>query len=260
MTPERWQQIKAIFDGAVERGPRSLVAYLDERCGGDEELRREVESLLGADTQTGSLLEHPLLETLAGEGASCPPQNDSFGPYVPVRVLGEGGMGTVYLARQLQPIRRDVALKVVKLGMDSRRVLERFEIERQALALMDYPNVARVLDAGTSGSGRPYFVMEYVDGVPITQYCDGKLLSTRERLRLFIPVCNALQHAHKKDSPRRQAVEYPGDRGGREAGAQGHRFRYRAGDRTAVDRVERVHAGRTDYRHAGVYESGAGEP
>jgi non-specific serine/threonine protein kinase/serine/threonine-protein kinase len=107
-------------------------------------------------------------------------------------------MGTVYLARQQQPIRREVALKVVKLGMDSRQVLERFEIERQALALMEYPNVARVLDAGTSERGRPYFVMEYVDGVPITQYCDGKALSTRERLQLFVPVCNALQHAHKK--------------------------------------------------------------
>src|ERR1700693_4934847 len=117
---------------------------------------------------------------------------------VPVRVLGEGGMGTVYLARQQQPFRREVALKVVKLGMDSRQVLERFESERQALAMMEYPNVARVLDAGTSERGRPYFVMEYVDGVPITQYCDGKALSTRERLQLFIPVCNALQHAHKK--------------------------------------------------------------
>jgi serine/threonine protein kinase len=97
---------------------------------------------------------------------------------VPVCVLGEGGMGTVYLARQQQPIRREVALKVVKLRMDSRQVLERFEIERQALALMDYPNIPRVLDAGTSERGRPYFVMEYVNGVPITQYCDGKALST----------------------------------------------------------------------------------
>ena len=204
MTPERWQQVKEIFDRAVECGPASRMAYIRERCGDDEELRREVESLLASDTQTGSLLDNPLMET--GTGASAPSnpdaaspvQNDSFGPYVPVRVLGEGGMGTVYLARQQQPIRREVALKVVKLGMDSRQVLERFEIERQALALMDYPNVARVLDAGTSERGRPYFVMEYVDGVPITQYCDRKALSTRERLQLFIPVCNALQHAHKK--------------------------------------------------------------
>jgi WD40 repeat protein/serine/threonine protein kinase len=204
VTPERWQQVKDIFDGAVECSPTSRMAYIRERCGDDEEMRREVESLLASDKRTGSLLNNPLIEMGTGVsapsdlGAASPVQNDSFGPYVPVRVLGEGGMGTVYLARQQQPIRREVALKVVKLGMDSRQVLERFEIERQALARMDYPNVARVLDAGTSERGRPYFVMEYVDGLPITQYCDGKTLSTRERLQLFILVCKALQHAHKK--------------------------------------------------------------
>jgi WD40 repeat protein/serine/threonine protein kinase len=201
MTPERWQLVKAIFDQAVEREPASRAAFIHERCGNDEELQREVESLLASDQETGSLLENPLIgQATAASLFPAPPlaDGDSFGPYVPVRVLGEGGMGTVYLARQQQPIRREVALKVVKLGMDSRQVLERFEIERQALALMDYPNVARVLDAGTSQRGRPYFVMEYVDGVPITQYCDRHALSTRERLQLFIPVCNALQHAHKK--------------------------------------------------------------
>ena len=114
------------------------------------------------------------LPQLPGSAVSVPVQNDSFGPYVPVRVLGEGGMGTVYLARQEQPIRREVALKVVKPGMDSRHVIERFDLERQALAIMDHPNVARVLDAGTSERGQPYFVMEYVDGVPITSYCDEK--------------------------------------------------------------------------------------
>ena len=187
MTPERWQQVKAIFDQAVDREPASRAAFLRERCGNDEELQREVESLLASDQETGSLLENPLIgqATVASPlPAPSPADGDSFGPYVPVRVLGEGGMGTVYLARQQQPIRREVALKVVKLGMDSRQVLERFEIERQALALMDYPNVARVLDAGTSQRGRPYFVMEYVDGVPITQYCDRHALSTRERLQL----------------------------------------------------------------------------
>jgi WD40 repeat protein/serine/threonine protein kinase len=201
MTPERWQQVKAIFDQAVDREPASRAAFLRERCGNDEELQREVESLLASDQETGSLLENPLIgqATVASPlPAPSPADGDSFGPYIPVRVLGEGGMGTVYLARQQQPIRREVALKVVKLGMDSRQVLERFEIERQALALMDYPNVARVLDAGTSQRGRPYFVMEYVDGVPITQYCDRHALGTRERLQLFIPVCKALQHAHKK--------------------------------------------------------------
>ena len=144
----------------------------------------------------------PLLETGSGVSASADAgaasQDDSYGPYVQVQVLGEGGMGTVYLARQQHPIRRQVALKVVKRGVDSRQVLERFEIERQALALMDHPNIARVLDAGTSERGRPYFVMEYVEGVAVTQYCDRKALSTRERLQLFVPICSALQHAHKK--------------------------------------------------------------
>jgi eukaryotic-like serine/threonine-protein kinase len=203
VTPERWQQIKYIFDRAVECDAASRPGFLREQCGDDEELRKEVESLLASDPETGSLLHNPLLETGTDAAAShpavsWPPADDSFGPYVPVRNIGEGGMGTVYLARQQYPIRREVALKVVKLGMDSRQVLERFESERQALALMEYPNVARVLDAGTSERGRPYFVMEYVDGVPITHYCDRKTLNTRERLQLFIPVCNALQHAHKK--------------------------------------------------------------
>ena len=204
MTPERWQKVKDVFDEAVQRGPASRLQYIRERCGDDDELRREVESLLASDLPTGSLLDNALTETGSGLPASydpsvvLPPQYDSFGPYVPVRVLGEGGMGTVYFAQQQRPIRREVALKVVKLGMDSRQVLERFEIERQALALMDHPNVARVLDAGTSDRGRPYFVMEFVEGVPITQYCDSKALSTRERLQLFVPVCNALQHAHQK--------------------------------------------------------------
>jgi serine/threonine protein kinase/tetratricopeptide (TPR) repeat protein len=124
--------------------------------------------------------------------------DDRFGPYRIVRPIGEGGMGSVYLAEQTHPIRRQVALKVIKLGMDTRQVVARFETERQALALMDHPNIAHVYDAGTSDRGRPYFVMEYVEGEPITQYCDRKLLNTRERLELFGPVCAALQHAHQK--------------------------------------------------------------
>jgi serine/threonine protein kinase len=125
-------------------------------------------------------------------------EDDRFGPYRILRLIGEGGMGSVYLAEQIHPIQRQVALKVVKLGMDTRQVVARFESERQALALMDHPNIAHVYEAGTSDRGRPYFVMEYVDGVPITQYCDQHLLNTRERLELFGPVCLALQHAHQK--------------------------------------------------------------
>jgi serine/threonine protein kinase len=121
-----------------------------------------------------------------------------IGPYRILEVLGQGGMGIVYLAEQEQPLRRRVALKVIKLGMDTREVIARFNTERQALALMSHPNIARVFDAGSSDEGRPYFVMEYVPGIPITDYCDRNRLSTRDRLALFIPVCQAVQHAHQK--------------------------------------------------------------
>src|SRR5215471_3496901 len=124
--------------------------------------------------------------------------DDDFGRYRILRPLGEGGMGTVYLAEQLEPIRRRVALKVVKLGMDTAQVLARFDNERQALAMMDHPNIARIFDAGATGKGRPYFVMEYIEGVPITQYCDGKRMMVSERLDLFLVVCRAVQHAHHK--------------------------------------------------------------
>src|SRR5262245_58387791 len=121
-----------------------------------------------------------------------------MGPYRCIRQIGEGGMGVVYHAQQLQPIRRDVALKIIKPGMDTREVISRFETERQALAVMDHPNISRVFDAGTTSNGRPYFVMELVKGIPITRYCDSKQLSVRERIELFIPVCQAIQHAHQK--------------------------------------------------------------
>src|SRR5262249_41938306 len=121
-----------------------------------------------------------------------------IGPYKLLQQIGEGGMGLVYLAEQEEPVRRKVALKIIKPGMDSRHVLARFEAERQALALMDHPNIARVLDAGATDTGRPFFVMELVKGVPITRYCDDNHLTPRERLELFVPVCQAIQHAHQK--------------------------------------------------------------
>ena len=124
---------------------------------------------------------------------------EQFGPYTTIRVLGEGGMGIVYLAEQQQPIRRLVALKVIKLGLlNAREVVKRFESERASLALMDHPNIARVFDVGTSHDGRPWFAMEYIPGISITTYCDQKRLTNRERMALFIPVCNAIQHAHQK--------------------------------------------------------------
>src|SRR6516164_4950894 len=124
--------------------------------------------------------------------------DDDFGPYHILRTLGEGGMGTVYLAEQREPIRRRVALKVIKLGMDTSQVLARFANERQALAVMDHPNIARILDAGATPKGRPYFVMEYIEGVTITQYCDRNGLTIAQRLDLFLAVCRAVQHAHGK--------------------------------------------------------------
>jgi serine/threonine protein kinase len=124
--------------------------------------------------------------------------DDDFGRYHILRPLGEGGMGTVYLAEQREPIRRRVALKVIKLGMDTSQVLARFANERQALAMMDHQNIARIFDAGATPKGRPYFVMEYVEGVPITQYCDGKRMTIGQRLELFLAVCHAVQHAHQK--------------------------------------------------------------
>src|SRR4051794_38381812 len=124
--------------------------------------------------------------------------DDDFGRFHILRPLGEGGMGTVYLAEQREPIRRCVALKVIKLGMDTNEVLARFAHERQALAMMDHPNIARIFDAGATSKGRPYFVMEYIDGVPITQYCDTKRMTIGERLEIFQAVCRAVQHAHQK--------------------------------------------------------------
>src|ERR1700692_4878044 len=132
------------------------------------------------------------------DAAIGPTGDEDFGRYRIIQPLGEGGMGTVYLAEQLEPIRRRVALKVVKLGMDTAQVLARFNNERQALAMMDHPNIAQIFDAGATTKGRPYFVMEYIDGVPITQYCDGKRMTTRDRLTLFLAVCRAVQHAHQK--------------------------------------------------------------
>src|SRR5215831_3460056 len=136
--------------------------------------------------------------TQATGAATAAAYDDDFGRYQIVRPIGEGGMGTVYLAEQRDAIRRLVALKVVKLGMDTAQVLARFANERQALAMMDHPNIAQIFDAGATSKGRPYFVMEYIDGAPITQYCDGKRMTTKERLTLFLVVCRAVQHAHQK--------------------------------------------------------------
>src|SRR4051794_38565476 len=191
---------KDVFLDAVEiTVPGERAAFLGAACAGDPELRRRVEALLAAHERPESLLDRVAVApveggTLPHPTAAAPLEGPgtSVGPYLLLEPLGEGGMGTVFLAEQGEPVRRRVALKVVKPGMDTRQVIARFEAERQALALMDHPNIARVLDAGATPAGRPYFVMERVDGVSVTRYCDEKRLTPRQRLELFIPVCQAV--------------------------------------------------------------------
>ncbi len=173
------------------------VAFLDKACGGDEAVRGRIEALLGAAEGDDSFLQ---LDDTAGVdcGARLEQTGDQIGPYKLLEQIGEGGFGTVFMAEQTRPVRRVVALKLIKPGMDSRQVIARFEAERQALAIMDHPNIARVLDAGTTASARPYFVMELVKGVPITAFCDQQRLGVAQRLELFLAVCAAIQHAHSK--------------------------------------------------------------
>src|SRR5262245_31656535 len=174
--------------------------FLDEACAGDTALRAEVDAMLEANMRAGDFLESPApaaTATLDLPRVSERP-GTVVGPYKLMEQIGEGGYGLVFVAEQQQPVRRRVALKVLKPGMDTRQVVARFEAERQALALLDHPNIARVLDGGATASGRPYFVMELVKGTPITQFCDDNGLTPRERLELFIPLCQAVQHAHQK--------------------------------------------------------------
>jgi WD40 repeat protein/serine/threonine protein kinase/tetratricopeptide (TPR) repeat protein len=190
-----------LFAAALEIDvPAERSAYLDRACGGDDPMRARIEALLRAHEQAGSFLAAPPLAGSATLDAPRPLEGPGtvIGPYKLLQAIGEGGMGTVFMAEQTHPVRRRVALKVIKAGMDTRQVLARFGAERQALALMDHPNIARVLDAGATETGRPYFVMELVKGVPITRYCDDRRLTLRERLELFVPVCQAVQHAHQK--------------------------------------------------------------
>ncbi|MGA2257317.1 MAG: protein kinase, partial [Thermoguttaceae bacterium] len=190
-----------IFLNALEIGSSERRdAYLDEACGDDAELRRRVEALLRRHQESRGPLDAPLagVDVTANPPPIAEKPGTQIGPYKLLQEIGEGGMGTVYMAQQTEPVKRLVALKVIKPGMDSRQVIARFEAERQALALMDHPNIARVFEAGTTDSGRPYFVMELVKGVPLTKYCDEHRLTPKDRLELFIPVCQAIQHAHQK--------------------------------------------------------------
>jgi eukaryotic-like serine/threonine-protein kinase len=176
--------------------------FLTRACAGDLALLEEAQSILRGDAEPGDTSTLPMPEGDSPDVAADPfdplPVPRQIGPYRLLETLGQGGMGVVFLAEQEQPLRRRVALKVVKLGMDTREVVARFESERQALAMMNHTNIARALDAGSTEQGRPYFVMEYVPGLPLTEYCDRHQLSTKERLELFIPICHAIQHAHQK--------------------------------------------------------------
>ncbi len=193
---------ESLFAAALALPCAERAAFLERECGGDVELRRRVARLLVSFEATANPLVTQLDAAGAGVSPLMPGDDDrvgqKLGRYKLLEKLGEGGCGVVYVAEQTEPVRRRVALKVIKLGMDTKAVVARFEAERQALALMDHPNIAKVLDAGTTEAGRPFFVMELVRGIRITDYCDQAQLGTKERLDLFIKVCHAIQHAHQK--------------------------------------------------------------
>jgi serine/threonine protein kinase len=190
-----------MFTEAVQLPLEERAAFLDRACAGDEDLRHNIEALLRSNDRVGAFLEQPAAAAI-GEGrakaSAGEKPGDRVGHYKLLQQIGEGGCGVVFMAEQEEPVRRRVALKVVKPGMDTKSVIARFEAERQALALMDHPYIAHVFDAGATESGRPYFVMELVRGTKITDYCDQKSLTTSERLELFVKVCEAVQHAHQK--------------------------------------------------------------
>ena len=191
-------QARSIFLAALEREPDQWPAYLDEACADNADLRARVNELLDAHREMGTIQGGRGNATAIHQPPIAEGPGTVIGPYKLLQQIGEGGMGVVFMAEQTEPVQRTVALKIIKPGMDTRQVIARFEAERQAVAMMDHPNIAKVLDAGTTDTGRPYFVMELVKGVPITKYCDEKQLSLRERLDLFLPVCQAVQHAHQK--------------------------------------------------------------
>ena len=197
------ERIEELFQAAADLQPAEREAFLDRKCHGDQDLRTHVQRLVdrlddetslgiaGGATQGRPIFPFPGAAVAEGPGAV-------IDKYKLLQVIGEGGFGVVYMAEQQEPVVRKVALKIIKLGMDTREVVARFEAERQALAMMDHSDIAKVLDGGATNSGRPYFVMELVRGVSITEFCDKNDLGTRQRLELFLRVCHAVQHAHQK--------------------------------------------------------------
>src|SRR5258706_13740246 len=200
--PPKPRTDKEIFFEALDLiTPEERAALLDGACGNDPTQRRRVEELLAIHVKQNPFMQEPAAEGSPAVLSTVPLTEvlgAQIGRYKLLEKLGEGGFGAVYVAEQKEPVKRRVALKIIKLGMDTRQVVARFEAERQALALMDHPNIAKVLDGGATDTGRLYFVMELVRGVPITRYCDENYLTTVERLKRFILVCHAIQHAHQK--------------------------------------------------------------
>jgi non-specific serine/threonine protein kinase/serine/threonine-protein kinase len=190
----QWERVKEIFEAGLECPPERRDEFLGSACAGDEQLRLEVESLLDAYDRSDGLSAHPWTGELLEEGEP----EKIIGPYRLMRKIGEGGMGQVWLAVQSEPLRRQVALKLIHGGIFDPALLRRFQAERQSLATMDHPAIAKVFDAGATAAGQPYFVMEYVPGEPITVYCDARKLTLAQRLKLFIGVCEGVQHAHQK--------------------------------------------------------------
>jgi serine/threonine protein kinase len=216
MSEYKYEDLRRLFDLALAAPAEKRSGLLDRECRGDSGLRKRIEAMIAAseDQEFLSTPTSDMLPPHAGESVTldAPPAGTSsetsaalregpgtrIGPYKLLQLIGEGGFGSVFMAQQEQPVQRRVALKIIKLGMDTRQVVARFEQERQALAMMDHPNIARVLDAGTTDTGRPYFVMELVKGDPIVAYCDKHNLSIQSRLELFAQGCQAVQHAHTK--------------------------------------------------------------
>jgi serine/threonine protein kinase len=201
MSPEQWGQLKELFRVAVEHEPPQRAAYLDEACAGEPALREEIESLLASHDDAETFIETPAFVGSIKSIIESPPEQIEgrrIGSYQLLREIGRGGMGTVYLAERAdEQYQKLVALKVVRRGMDTQDIVGRFRNERQILASLEHPNIARLLDGGTTGDGLPYLVMEYVEGTPVTDYCEARRLTTNERLQLFRTICGAVQHAHQ---------------------------------------------------------------
>ena len=195
MTQQNWQRVKEIVGEALEREACERAAYLDSACAGHPELRAEAESLLAAHADADGLSQHPWAATTVADPTG---ELKTIGPYRLIQVLGAGGMGQVWLAEQTGPVRRRVALKLIRASGYDEGLVKRFQSERQSLAIMEHPAIAKVFDAGATPEGQPYLAMEYVDGLPITEYCDQKKLGIRDRLKLFMQACEGVQHAHQK--------------------------------------------------------------